>query len=133
MRAAGLSHAVRRVKDGVDVAYGADVVEPLAQVVALRPQQRHVHGVRPVAAEADLPCKKREHPASRAWQIERGRDGRVPARRRGDGPAPSRGPGSRARTPGAPRRPSRGRRSGSSGSSTARDREKIKRLHCRVR
>ena len=49
------SMAVRRVKDGVDVTHGADVVEPLAQVVALRPQQRHAHGVRPVAAKVDLP------------------------------------------------------------------------------
>ena len=57
MRATGLRHTVRRVKDGVDVAHGADVVEPLAQVVALRPQQGHVHGVRPVAGEVDLPCK----------------------------------------------------------------------------
>lgn len=55
MRAAGLRHAVSRVKDVVDVAHGADAVEPLAQVVALRPQQRHVHGVRPVAGEVDLP------------------------------------------------------------------------------
>ena len=54
MRASGLRNGVRRVEDETDVGHGAEAVEALAKVLALGPEQRHVHGVRSVADKANL-------------------------------------------------------------------------------
>jgi hypothetical protein len=54
VRAAEFRHASRHIKDETNIADGANAIKFLSEVVAARPEQRHVHRVQAVTDEFNL-------------------------------------------------------------------------------